>query len=1433
MFPILKGTESISDLEPTSRLLESLNEDFPRVADKVEIRSFFEMEKSKVLTKIDYVVPKHSALLNHKNELWYGLGADHRGMCKYDKPTDPNYEIMRNALSATVDKFVKDYNNRNEAASNKILRSLRDFFGIPGPPEDEFEHHYYSCLTGKSCTWFTSGAPYRTWRDSNYHSETNAGSLIPGIFLIEADPGAGKSVLAAQVINNLRSLSYGCSYYFFDSQNRQTSSFSYLIRSLALQMALISPAIRQSMLALCQNHAPVSDDSDISIWRNIFMNSIFKHRIDQHYWVIDGLDECKQADVILEKFSNAFKTDPNIRLRILITTRPGEVPEEKLSTSKVTRLRLSKIDTLDSMRTYVEERMRHSRLSKQKDKDAIARSILDNADGSFLWVKLVLDDIMKATGQRQIQSAIENIPKGMDHLYAGIVVGLRHEIPQEDMPMLKAFLEWTLFTNPPLTVEELEAALGLKKFGNFIVKMCEQTRNLIIIDHHNKVRAVHKTARTFLMTSGIDSEFVISSNDAHTRIASLLVERLRSCLGTIQGEAVLKGWYNEKKTGLDNYALLYFSEHIRRTPPDNHEVFEGVAEFFNKCGKTWIATVAISGSLSPLVKASQNLRHWLQARAKSTPPLGELAGKTAQLQQWAVDLVRLVAKFGRHLLEFPGAMYQLVPSFVPQESILSASKMRLKPTATTVTGLTNERWDDRLCSMFYQGSTCTAVASGAYSFAVALRKGIVHIYDNSTLQISATLQHDTPVKLLKYDETGLMLLSVGHHEARMWLAAEGTQMWKVAVPRFQSWVAAEFIEENRTLISISSEHKLTKRETATGKEIVLKESNTSLGSEEEEETFLGFRRELQYAEFSAEADMLATMQRERPIQITDIEARFDIGKIELEMSNDGEYNTVEQPITTMTFCANIDVALLAAAYRDGTLAVFGRDLGVIAKRGDSRAISLLAGSPDGLTLAAATVEGVVTLYDFEQLIPLHILFTSSIENIRSLVFSGDGQRIIDIRDRQANVWAPAALVTRVREDSDSISESTLSPTIVTSDWTGLKDGIVEITAVRSIKNSNQFFCGREDGSITIHNTRSPSQQDLLYVDPNKLIGKLVWESKPRVLASVSGTSTLTVFVLGAEWSIRTTLLRHTFLHPVLQILFQDTAEFLRMVVVTTKTVGLWLTKCPLTDQSTLAETTTKPFDTGGMFIEDARDSIVACQYLTLVEPERLRNYSWQDLEDVGSRKTFSFSQTAGPSQKVSSQIHQERITAFDRAARLSAGGHNILLRSVSSRETALSTSTAVPAKVVSRKRWILDIAQTNFPGSLAEPIGTPSTATQASLLPISHLIEHVIGIKDQTNELVFLSKALWVCSYDLGPPPNARKPSFGRSPSRGRGGNGIKYKRHLFIPDDWISSNYSNATSELLFVLGGPKDDCLIFVKKHEVAVIKSPFSHVELVQVS
>ena len=56
--------------------------------------------------KSEILVSKDSAVMGYKNEDSQFLNADHRGVCKFESPEDPNYITVRNVLVAVAEDLL-------------------------------------------------------------------------------------------------------------------------------------------------------------------------------------------------------------------------------------------------------------------------------------------------------------------------------------------------------------------------------------------------------------------------------------------------------------------------------------------------------------------------------------------------------------------------------------------------------------------------------------------------------------------------------------------------------------------------------------------------------------------------------------------------------------------------------------------------------------------------------------------------------------------------------------------------------------------------------------------------------------------------------------------------------------------------------------------------------------------------------------------------------------------------------------------------------------------------------------------------------------------------------------------------------------------------------------------------------------------------------
>jgi hypothetical protein len=98
----------VSELLPDSISITSINDSFRHVADDVQLWSFYEALPSNLILTNAIVVNKASAILGYSRERTALLNADHRSVCKFELPTDPNYKTLRNALATTVDSILSE-----------------------------------------------------------------------------------------------------------------------------------------------------------------------------------------------------------------------------------------------------------------------------------------------------------------------------------------------------------------------------------------------------------------------------------------------------------------------------------------------------------------------------------------------------------------------------------------------------------------------------------------------------------------------------------------------------------------------------------------------------------------------------------------------------------------------------------------------------------------------------------------------------------------------------------------------------------------------------------------------------------------------------------------------------------------------------------------------------------------------------------------------------------------------------------------------------------------------------------------------------------------------------------------------------------------------------------------------------------------------------
>jgi WD40 repeat protein len=170
---------------------------------------------------------------------------------------------------------------------------------------------------------------------------------------------------------------------------------------------------------------------------------------------------------------------------------------------------------------------------------------------------------------------------------------------------------------------------------------------------------------------------------------------------------------------------------------------------------------------------------------------------------------------------------------------------------------------------------------------------------------------------------------------------------------------------------------------------------------------------------------------------------------------------------------------------------------------------------------------MIQLYDFETLKLLYSIRSDDYA-IKSLKFSRDSSRILDIRASQYQVWDPMVLVRQDTEEelSDTVSISTAPQEIASEDF----EDVVLVTSLACYRKSEIFFVGKEDGAVYIHDTKSGAEIQKLFSHADGVaIVRLYFDDEKNLLSSVDSSSRVLIHKLirlSDTWDVEEACFNH-------------------------------------------------------------------------------------------------------------------------------------------------------------------------------------------------------------------------------------------------------------------------------------------------------------------
>ena len=1244
-------------------------------------------------------------------------------------------------------------------------------------PEEDYLSQFHRWKAG-TCRTILNTLKFIEWEQSPQSS----------VLWLYAQPGSGKSIQASFLINHLIGKGHRCQYFFFQHGNSSKQSAGDFLKSLAFQIAQDIQDFHDLLTTMSDKGVRLDKMDSWSIWQKLFVSMLFDLESNAPlYWVIDALDESDSQLAIIEHFKDLVSS--KVVIHVLITSR--QIPAIKVAFDRIaigiSVLSLSLDNNKDDIRHYATSEKEFMRGSPQFRQQIVDR-LVDQAGGSFLWVHLVLKEISQCHSEIDIQKVLKEVPSGMEDLYGRMATTINNLKRPSDVSLASSILAWATYSRRSLHTEELLEALKpehprILNLEDTINQVCGHFVKLDKRDNRNYVSLVHYTAREYLVkTSSIS--FFLEPEAAHEKIfrktLSIFIHRnLRTRLS------------EEPWPPLYAYSASSWGFHLSRSSEESEQALEMLTKFFSGgFVLPWIQAVAMIGELKSLVYTSQSIaafaRQYQSFYARRLSLNCHLADFEV-LELWAIDLLKIVGKFGGHLLQDPTAIYKYIPQFCPQNSRIYQQFGHAHSSPLRVEGLSNAEWDDCLARLSV-GAKNEALLIRCFGrfLAILTSKGNTILWDSCSFEEIRTFIHQEHVHNICFSNKGEMFASYGSKSTRIWKTSDGQLLHDTASPPNVRPLDLRFSISDSVLIAALDTRKVTRLDLANvaqgwqfSTSAIFQEDSTIPGTNPNSPNDMAF---------SPDMTQVAVAYRGYPLSVWTLKSPRLVSRCKRRMESSRPSRNLWTGVSIVRWHPRNSYIL--GIYTDG--AVFKwhpleeshQELKVDTSEATPSELDI---SPNGSVFVTSDVDGTIKLYSFHHFILIYQL--SSEDVVTAICFSPDGRRFYDIRGSYCNVWEPNSLI-RISDtdeqgpETDTWAESMKSISFDTSE--AHVETLVPITALSARRQGDLLCIGNANGTVELENVVTAERVLGATCQAEMAVEHLIWAEDGTYFAFVDLGGR--VVVKAAEekkpngWEI-CSVMNESFNIPkggAHRLLISPDSNYI--LVASPESAQLW---------------SIKRLSVCGSYISSSPGPVAWTNHpleprlLLVFSPSTVTAFTWSTLGRV-CQWQIEPSPYASPSDTDDDSPELQRL-AFEH---LNLDAHESVDKLIVSDSKEFILLFISRSDQHRRHRNRLHILKAS---SLATPSDTEGELLKSITIPtdIASSIERPLEVLNN-GRLVFLDESFWVCSWRIQNP-----------------GGPSALLRHFFLPRDWVNA-------ESLSLCQVIDNGTFLCPRKGEVAIIHS-----------
>jgi hypothetical protein len=480
-------------------------------------------------------------------------------------------------------------------------------------------------LLDESYHWILENPDFQRWQKESQSR----------LLWVKGDPGKGKTMLLCGIINELeksRAETSLLSYFFCQAADSRINNATAVLRGLLFMLVSQQPSLISHMR---EKHDKTGKAlfEDTNAWValfEIFTSILQDSSLEGMYLIIDALDECvtdlpKLLDFIVQTASIST------HIKWIVSSRNWPDIEERLERAG-DKVRLSLELNADSVsaavRSYIKHkvsRLAHDKKYSDQTKDAVLGYLYVNANGTFLWVALVCQNLNQMS-RFNIATKLELFPSGLESLYNRMIQRIANS---DDFSLCRHVLATVAIVYRPVTLQELislvEELDGMAEELDSVREILSLCGSFLTV-RDGIIYFVHQSAKDFLLKEAYQIIFPSGREVAHHTVFLRSLLAMSDKLGRDVYELGAVGCPIEQVQQPEpdpligvRYSSIYWVDHLCDWNPSSSaiEKFDlqdaaAVDNFLRQQYLYWLEALSLSRSMSQGVLSMAKLEIFLQ-----------------------------------------------------------------------------------------------------------------------------------------------------------------------------------------------------------------------------------------------------------------------------------------------------------------------------------------------------------------------------------------------------------------------------------------------------------------------------------------------------------------------------------------------------------------------------------------------------------------------------------------------------------------------------------------------------------------------------------------------------------------------------------------------------------------------------------------------------